>query len=230
MSAKGPVYIVDDDDAVRDSLELLLSAAGYETLAFAAADAFLRHPREPGRGCLLSDIRMPGMSGIELLETVRDSDSACPVVLITGHGDVPLAVEAMKHGAADFIEKPFDDTAVDRGDRRGAGACRRFARRGGRGPWGRRARGGADPARATGYGRPGRRPLQQGDRARPRHQPAHGRGLSRQRNVEDAGREPRRTGADRDARGPRQALTEIKAARRAIRDNPACPRRVPSTI
>jgi two-component system, LuxR family, response regulator FixJ len=97
---------------VRDSLELLLSAAGYETLAFAAADAFLRHPREPGRGCLLSDIRMPGMNGIELLETVRGSDSACPVVLITGHGDVPLAVEAMKHGAADFIEKPFDDTRL----------------------------------------------------------------------------------------------------------------------
>jgi two-component system, LuxR family, response regulator FixJ len=131
MSEKGLVYIVDDDDAVRDSLELLLSAAGYETLVFAAADAFLRHPREPGRGCLLSDIRMPGMSGIELLDTVRDSDAACPVVLITGHGDVPLAVEAMKCGAADFIEKPFDDKRLiaaiaaalaHAGDPRGAAA------------------------------------------------------------------------------------------------------------
>ncbi len=106
MNATGLVYVVDDDEAVRDSLELLLASAGFDTLSFPTAEAFLAHERAQGRICLLSDIRMPGMSGIELLERVAD---ALPVVLITGHGDVPLAVDAMKRGAADFIEKPFDD-------------------------------------------------------------------------------------------------------------------------
>jgi two-component system, LuxR family, response regulator FixJ len=109
MSGKGLVYVVDDDAAVRDSLELLLNSAGFETRAFASAEAFLSHPRAPGRVCLLSDIRMAGMSGIELLETMRGRGADCPVVLITGHGDVPLAVDAMKRGASDFLEKPFDD-------------------------------------------------------------------------------------------------------------------------
>lgn len=108
MSGKGLVYIVDDDAAVRNWLDLLLSAAGFETLTFDSADAFLALPRAGGRACLVSDIRMPGKSGVELLEAVRAS-GGCPVVLITGHGDVPLAVDAMKRGALDFIEKPFDD-------------------------------------------------------------------------------------------------------------------------
>jgi len=106
---KGLVYIVDDDEAVRDSLDLLLSAAGFETLTFDSAESFLAHPREPARACLLSDIRMPGKSGVELLEALQRDDERFPVVLITGHGDVPLAVDAMKRGARDFIEKPFDD-------------------------------------------------------------------------------------------------------------------------
>ena len=106
---RGPVYIVDDDDAVRDSLDLLLSAAGYQTHTFESADAFLADPPRAAGGCLVSDIRMPGMSGLELMETLQERGAACPVVLITGHGDVPMAVEAMKRGAHDFIEKPFDD-------------------------------------------------------------------------------------------------------------------------
>jgi two-component system response regulator FixJ len=109
MSARGLVYVVDDDEAVRDSLDMLLSSAGFATLSFDSAEAFLAHPREEARICVLSDIRMPGMSGIDLLETLRREDVHCPVVLITGHGDVPLAVDAMKRGAHDFIEKPFDD-------------------------------------------------------------------------------------------------------------------------
>ena len=109
---KGFVYIVDDDAAVRDSLELLLGSAGFETQAFDSAEAFLAAPREPGRGCLLSDIRMPGKSGVELLGILRERGDVCPVVLITGHGDVGLAVEAMKRGAQDFIEKPFDATRL----------------------------------------------------------------------------------------------------------------------
>ena len=109
---KGLVYIVDDDAAVRDSLELLLGSAGFETQAFDSAEAFLAAPREPGHGCLLSDIRMPGKSGVELLDFLRKQGDECPVVLITGHGDVALAVEAMKRGARDFIEKPFDDSRL----------------------------------------------------------------------------------------------------------------------
>ena len=109
MNGKGLVYIVDDDEAVRDSLDLLLSAAGFATLTFPSAESFLAHTREPARCCLLSDIRMPGLSGVELLETLQRQDERFPVVLITGHGDVPLAVDAMKRGARDFIEKPFDD-------------------------------------------------------------------------------------------------------------------------
>ena len=106
---RGLVYIVDDDDAVRDSLDLLLSAAGYETHTFESADAFLAAPPKAAGGCLLSDIRMPGMSGLELMVALQERGASCPVVLITGHGDVPMAVEAMKRGAHDFIEKPFDD-------------------------------------------------------------------------------------------------------------------------
>jgi two-component system response regulator FixJ len=109
MSGKGLVYIVDDDEAVRDSLELLLASAGFDTLAFDCAEAFLAHPAKAAGACLLSDIRMPGMSGVELMESLRARGAACAVVLITGHGDVPLAVDAMKRGATDFIEKPFDD-------------------------------------------------------------------------------------------------------------------------
>ena len=114
MNGKGLVYIVDDDDAVRDSLELLLGSAGFETLSFASAEAFLAAPRAGARACLVSDIRMPGISGMELIEAVRREDGCCPIVLITGHGDVPLAVEAMKRGALDFIEKPFDDERLIR--------------------------------------------------------------------------------------------------------------------
>jgi two-component system response regulator FixJ len=109
MSHKGLVYIVDDDDAVRDSLDLLLSAAGFETMTFDSAEAFLACAPKAAGGCLVSDIRMPGMSGLELMEGLRARGAACPIVLITGHGDVPMAVEAMKRGAHDFIEKPFDD-------------------------------------------------------------------------------------------------------------------------
>jgi two-component system response regulator FixJ len=125
MIGKGLVYIIDDDDAVRDSLDLLLCAAGFETVSFDSAESFLAAPRKVAAGCLLSDIRMPGMSGLELMEVLHGRGAACPVVLITGHGDVPMAVEAMKRGAHDFIEKPFDDqrlvAAVSSALARGAG-------------------------------------------------------------------------------------------------------------
>jgi len=101
------VMIVDDDAAVRDSLAVLLSTAGLEVEAYASGEEFL-DAWNPGKtGCLVLDIRMPGISGLELLERLNVTRSRIPVVIITGHGDVKIAVEAMKLGAVDFIEKPF---------------------------------------------------------------------------------------------------------------------------
>lgn len=102
------VYIVDDDSAVRDSLRMLLESSDYAVRSFDTARSFLSDA-DLGHGCLVVDIRMPGMSGLELQEELVRRDVALPVIVITGHGDVPLAVRAMTAGAVDFIEKPFDD-------------------------------------------------------------------------------------------------------------------------
>ena len=103
------VYIVDDDDALRDSLAWLLDSAGYASESFASAEAFLGVYDEAMAGCLLLDVRMPGMSGLELYEQLCSRHATLPVVFITGHGDVPMAVAALKKGAFHFIEKPFND-------------------------------------------------------------------------------------------------------------------------
>jgi two-component system response regulator FixJ len=112
MSDRPVVYVVDDDDAARDSLVFLLKSAKLPVKAFDSADAFVSALPSLGNGCVVTDIRMPGMSGIELLKHVRKQSHPIPVIVVTGHGDVPLAVEAMKHGAADFLEKPFDDEVM----------------------------------------------------------------------------------------------------------------------
>lgn len=112
MSEDPTVFVVDDDDAVRDSLQVLLEAEGYRTEGFASARAFL-DAYAPGRpGCLVADVRMPDMSGLELQEVVVARRLAVPMVIVTGHADVPMAVRAMKAGAVDFIEKPFTDMAI----------------------------------------------------------------------------------------------------------------------
>ena len=103
------VFVVDDDDAVRDSLSDLLDSVGLEVATYPSAHAFLDSYDDTRRGCLVLDIRMPGMSGLDLQERLNESGSALPIVFITGHGDVPMAVEAMKRGAVDFIQKPFRD-------------------------------------------------------------------------------------------------------------------------
>jgi len=103
------IYIVDDDEALRDSLVWLLESSGYRAEAFASADAFLKMFSAELMGCLLLDVRMPGMSGLELFEELQRRHCALPVIFITGHGDVPMAVSALKKGAVDFIEKPFGD-------------------------------------------------------------------------------------------------------------------------
>jgi len=103
------VYVVDDDQAVRDSLGLLLKSMGTKARLFESAQAFL-DGFDPGlRGCLVLDIRMPGMSGMELQQKLKAMRCTLPVIFVTGHGDVPMAVEAMHHGAFDFIQKPFRD-------------------------------------------------------------------------------------------------------------------------
>ncbi len=106
------VHVVDDDPAMRDSVGFLLGTEGFEVRLYETATDFLRRLVEPAAGCVLTDIRMPGLNGLELLRRLRASGHKLPVIMMTGHGDVPLAVEAMKLGACDFIEKPFDDEAL----------------------------------------------------------------------------------------------------------------------
>ena len=103
------VHIVDDDEAMRDSLKWLLESRGLEVELYASAEEFLRAFNDGFCGCLVLDVRMPGMSGPDLHELLQARASTLPVIFITGHGDVPMAVSALKKGAADFIEKPFND-------------------------------------------------------------------------------------------------------------------------
>jgi RNA polymerase sigma factor (sigma-70 family) len=103
------IYVVDDDDAFRDSLRWLLESAGYRVAVFPSAERFLASYRPGRNACLLLDVRMPGLSGIELQAELNRRGDAIPIIFITGHGDVPMAVEAVKMGAYDFIEKPCAD-------------------------------------------------------------------------------------------------------------------------
>ncbi len=103
------VYVVDDDEAVRDSLSVLLRSVGYQAQTFESAVEFLESFDADQHGCLVADIRMPGMSGLDLQAALNKDGSELPIIFITGHGDVPMAVDAMKSGALDFIQKPFRD-------------------------------------------------------------------------------------------------------------------------
>jgi two-component system, LuxR family, response regulator FixJ len=111
-SAEGIVYVIDDDDGARDSLEFLLDCAGVRVRSFATADAFLKASPPLAGACVVTDVRMPGTGGVELVEQLRKRGENVPVIVITGHADVPLAIQAMKAGVADFIEKPFDDEVM----------------------------------------------------------------------------------------------------------------------
>ncbi|KFG89945.1 Two component LuxR family transcriptional regulator [Sphingobium herbicidovorans NBRC 16415] len=106
------VYVIDDDDGARHSLEFLLDCAGIRVRSFASADAFLASSPPLSGACIVTDVRMPGRNGIELVEELRRRGANVPVIVITGHADVPLAVQAMHAGVADFIEKPFDDEVM----------------------------------------------------------------------------------------------------------------------
>jgi len=112
MPSDAIVHVIDDDDAARDSLEFLLRSAKVEVRTYESAKAFLEVLPNVKSGCVITDVRMPGMSGIDLLRQVRERDIGIPVIVITGHGDVPLAVEAMRIGAVDFLEKPYEDDVL----------------------------------------------------------------------------------------------------------------------
>jgi len=111
-SETGIVHVIDDDEAVRESLIFLLRTAGLEVKGHVSATDFLEVLTTVELGCIISDVRMPGISGIDLLRRLKELNIAVPVIVMTGHGDVPLAVEAMKFGAVDFLEKPFDDEVL----------------------------------------------------------------------------------------------------------------------
>lgn len=112
------VFVVDDDAGIRDSMRMLLQAAGFKARSFNSAEAFLADTSLK-RGCLIADVRMPGMSGLELLEELGRRQLHLPVIVMTGHADIPLAVRAMKAGAIDFLEKPLDSKQLIGSVRRG---------------------------------------------------------------------------------------------------------------
>jgi two-component system response regulator FixJ len=127
------VHVIDDDEALRESLAFLLRTADIEAKSYASAAAFLDALPLKGLTCIITDVRMPGLSGIDLLRRVKELGIEVPVIVITGHGDVPLAVEAMRFGAVDFLEKPFDDEillqSVRAALRQQAGAAKRQSER-----------------------------------------------------------------------------------------------------
>jgi FixJ family two-component response regulator len=112
MNAQPTVFIVDDDPAMRDSLGFLIGSVGRRVETYASAEDFLEAYDKERPGCIVLDVRMPGLSGLELMEKLNEDRFAPPVVLITGHGDIPMAVRALKAGAFDFIEKPFSDQVL----------------------------------------------------------------------------------------------------------------------
>ena len=115
MTSEPIVYVIDDDDAARHSLKFLIEAAGHRVRDFDSAIAFLAAFEDRGQpepGCIVTDVRMPEMTGVELIERLRQLDVREPVIVITGHADVPMAIQAMKAGVCDFIEKPYDDDAM----------------------------------------------------------------------------------------------------------------------
>jgi two-component system response regulator FixJ len=109
MTEDAFVYVIDDDGAMRDSLAFLLDSAGFSVAAYESASSFLEALPRIESGCVVTDVRMPGIDGIELLKRVKQEKPALCVIVITGHGEIPLAVQAMKLGAMDFLEKPFED-------------------------------------------------------------------------------------------------------------------------
>ncbi len=106
---KPTIFVIDDDASVRKSLARLLDSVGFSTESFASADEFLKRERFEGIGCIILDVRLPGLSGMDLQDELNKADYSMPIIFITGHGDIPMSVQAMKKGAVDFLPKPFDE-------------------------------------------------------------------------------------------------------------------------
>jgi FixJ family two-component response regulator len=106
------VFVIDDDASVRKSLSRLLRSMGFEAETFASANLFLERKHYDGIGCIVLDVRLPGLSGMGLQDELNRAEHSMPIVFITGHGDIPMSVQAMKNGAADFLSKPFDEEAL----------------------------------------------------------------------------------------------------------------------
>jgi two-component system response regulator FixJ len=109
---QGLVHLLDDDDSVRRSVGFMLKTSGFQVRSYAAGSELLKEARTLAPGCILLDIRMPGMDGLEVQQALKEAGVALPVIIMTGHGDVPLSVKAMKAGAVDFIEKPFEKAVL----------------------------------------------------------------------------------------------------------------------
>ncbi len=107
MTVEATVYLVEDDDAVRDSLQMVLESVGHKVASYSRADAFLEDYSDEMAGCMVLDIRMPGMNGMELQRQLNTRNSILPIIFVTGHGDVPMAVDAMQRGAVDFVQNPY---------------------------------------------------------------------------------------------------------------------------
>lgn len=107
MTKEATVYLVEDDEAVRDSLQMVLESVGHKVASYSRADAFLEDYSTEMAGCMVLDIRMPGMNGMELQRQLNTRHSILPIIFVTGHGDVPMAVDAMQRGAVDFVQKPY---------------------------------------------------------------------------------------------------------------------------
>ncbi|HEX6957343.1 MAG TPA: response regulator FixJ [Ferrovibrio sp.] len=125
MTDTATIFVVDDDEAVRESLQALLETQGFTVKTYATAEAFLSAFAPDEGGCVLADLRMPGMDGLALLDRLTAKAASLPVIMVTGHGDVPLAVKAMKAGAVDFVEKPYGNETILEAVRRALGAQRR---------------------------------------------------------------------------------------------------------
>src|SRR5471030_3264349 len=194
MSSNLTVFIVDDDPAVRDALGLLLGVRGYRTAVFASGEAFLHAWRADWAGCLLADIRMSGMDGLELQRRLGELGCLIPIIIVTAHGDVSLARAAFKARASDFLEKPFDDAkliaAIDEALAQEA-VVRSDVRR--------RAAARADAARTRSDAAGGAGPAQPRDRAGAGHFGAHGRSAQGAPDGQARGRQRGRPGAHQHA-------------------------------
>ncbi len=191
--AEKVVHVVDDDDSVRRSVGFMLKTSGYRVRSFASGAEILKESKALEPGCILLDIRMPGMDGLEVQEALRSHGVPLPVIIMTGHGDVPLSVRAMKAGAIDFIEKPFEKDVLITAIESGFAVLKRADSGREKAKDAVRQASGPDPARARSAGRTSPRPAEQDHRLRSRDQSPNGGNPPRKPDDQAGGPEPLRS-------------------------------------